>query len=153
MTKDLNKYLKKVKFDGKYITSIFNMGEIKDKKINDSYKIFTYRDNNNDNVSEINYVPVSIDIPEGSNVKIYEKRKNSMIIGVKNEVWIDNEKIDADSNDIIKSNFWKLTFVDFERSSKKDEAILSKGALLSSKVSSQQMLIEDIVEFINGYSE
>ena len=50
-----------------------------------------------------------------------------MIICVENKVFIDNKLIDDNSDNFLESNFWKLTFGDFERTSKKDELILSKN--------------------------
>lgn len=99
--------------------------------------------------SEENNVPVSINVLPNSSLKIVRKNITSIIVKVKGKAEINGQKIDNETNE----GFYKLTFNQFNRSSEKDEIILSKKAVSSCKKSSEKELLNEFEKFIENFNK
>lgn len=104
---------------------------------------FYYHQENNDE----NNVPVKITLSENSTLSFFDIKKGSVLVKIDGNGYIDDFPINDEGGGI-----WKLFFKKFDRSSKKQEAILSKGAIKSSEKSFEKELINDFNDFIKNYS-
>lgn len=100
-------------------------------------------DSNELNEENINnssvFIPISIELGEKSRLKVHEKNQSKMIVSVEDWAKIDGCRID-ESEDLVSKNFWKLNFEKFERTSKKDEFILSKKSLFIAESCESELL-------------
>lgn len=92
-----------------------------------------------------NNVPVKINVGEGSEIRILKINKTSVFVKTEgNKIYIDDYDVSSD-----KGCVWKLNFKIFDRSSKKEEIVLSKGAI-SGLQSDEQKLIKAFDTFIEN---
>lgn len=96
-----------------------------------------------------NNVPVLIQVVGNSNLSIVKKTKGYLIVQVKGEAKIDGYQIHNKNNE----GYWILFFESFNRSSEKEEIILSKRAIASSKESSQEELLIEFEKFIESFNK
>lgn len=81
----------------------------------------------------------------------YENTKNSVFAEVKGKnIYINDKNVSNMGNE---SEIWKLSFKKFDRSSKKNEYVISKNALIASKKTFEDELINDFDDFIRNYND
>lgn len=93
-----------------------------------------------------NNVPVKISLDKDSVFNIIKINKGSVFVKTKGDnIYIDEFDVSSDEECV-----WKLTFKSFDRSSKKEEVILSKGAINFLR-SDEKKLINHFDSFIKHY--
>lgn len=105
-------------------------------------------------------IKVKIDLINDSQIKIIKKmesekkykngnkKTNYLYITVNGKAKINGKPIEDDDDNTIFKKVWKLSFDDFERTGKKTEYILSKNAIMYSKVSCENELINCFKNYI-----
>lgn len=107
-------------------------------------------------------VKIKVDLIGNSTIKVIKKmhskkkyqngnkKTNYLYISIDGEARINGKKIKDGTNTVFK-RIWKLTFDDFERTSKKVEYVLSKDAIMYSDVSCEDELIECFRNYIKKF--
>ena len=145
-----------VKFDGennfykivsKHISKIENpLFDTNSSQINIQLKTGLYKHYENEDEKN---VPIFIKIDKGSDLSIVKKTKTYMIVQIEGKAVIDGYPIHNKNNE----GYWILLFDTFNRSSEKEEIILSKRAIASSKESSQEELLIEFEKFIESFNK